>query len=43
MFALDVSARWNSTYMMLEAACKYEKDFDRMDEEYGDYVSYFGD
>jgi hypothetical protein len=30
---LDVSTRWNSTYMMLEAAQKYERAFDLMIDE----------
>lgn len=30
---LDVTTRWNSTYMMLEAASKFEKAFDRLEDE----------
>ncbi|KAA0048370.1 zinc finger BED domain-containing protein RICESLEEPER 3-like [Cucumis melo var. makuwa] len=30
---LDVPTRWNSTYMMLEAAVKFEKAFDRLEDE----------
>ena len=30
---LDVSTRWNSTYMMLEVAQKYERAFDLMLDE----------
>ncbi|RZC67623.1 hypothetical protein C5167_011320 [Papaver somniferum] len=30
---LDVDTRWNSTYMMLEAACRYQKAFERLARE----------
>ncbi|XP_026443282.1 zinc finger BED domain-containing protein RICESLEEPER 2-like [Papaver somniferum] len=30
---LDVDTRWNSTYMMLEAACRYQKSFERLARE----------
>ncbi|XP_060673916.1 zinc finger BED domain-containing protein RICESLEEPER 2-like [Ziziphus jujuba] len=39
--ALDVPTRWNSTYLMLEAACKFKKSFDRMEEKDEQYVFYF--
>ncbi|TXG73336.1 hypothetical protein EZV62_001915 [Acer yangbiense] len=38
---LDVPTRWNSTYLMLESAVKLRKAFKRMEEEDGNYVSYF--
>ena len=30
---LDVETRWNSTYLMLEAAIKYQKAFDKLEME----------
>ena len=42
LLILDVCTRCNSTYLMLETACKFEKAFDRMDEEDEQYVNYFG-
>ena len=30
MLCLDVTTRWNSTFLMLETAVKFEKAFDRM-------------
>uniref|UniRef100_A0A803MDM2 BED-type domain-containing protein n=1 Tax=Chenopodium quinoa TaxID=63459 RepID=A0A803MDM2_CHEQI len=35
---LDVSTRWNSTYLMLESALKYEKVFDRYNEDGVDFA-----
>ncbi|GFS42082.1 hypothetical protein Acr_00g0078000 [Actinidia rufa] len=29
----ELSFRWNSTYLMLEAACKFESAFERMEED----------
>lgn len=40
---LDVITRWNSTYLMLVAALKYEKVFDRMAEEDAPFQKYFKD
>jgi hypothetical protein len=40
LLSLDVLTRWNSTYLMLEAAEKFERAFDRLiidDEQYMDY------
>ncbi|TXG54220.1 hypothetical protein EZV62_019476 [Acer yangbiense] len=34
-------SRWNSTYLMLESALKFKKAFERLEEEDGNYVSYF--
>ncbi|TXG63831.1 hypothetical protein EZV62_010825 [Acer yangbiense] len=38
---LDVCTRWNSTYLMLESALKFQKAFERLEEQDGNYVSYF--
>ncbi|XP_060670771.1 zinc finger BED domain-containing protein RICESLEEPER 2-like [Ziziphus jujuba] len=43
LVCLDVLTRWNSTYLMLESALKFQKVFDRMEEEDGHYASYFGE
>ncbi|XP_074347227.1 zinc finger BED domain-containing protein RICESLEEPER 2-like [Apium graveolens] len=40
---LDVQTRWNSTYMMLDVALKFEKAFVRYEEEDDKFVSYFMD
>ena len=39
--SLNVPTRWNSTYLMLEAAEKFETAFDRMHEEDVEFSSYF--
>ncbi|XP_028780610.1 zinc finger BED domain-containing protein RICESLEEPER 1-like [Neltuma alba] len=41
LVCLDVSTRWNSTYLMLEAAMKFQKVFERMHDEDDDCISYF--
>ena len=41
LLCLDVPTRWNSTYLMLETAQKFEKVFMRMDFENDNYSSYF--
>ena len=41
LLSLDVPNRWNSTYLMLEAAEKFETAFDRMHEEDVEFSSYF--
>jgi len=38
---LDVATRWNSTYLMLEAAAKFKKVFVRLGEKEPRYISYF--
>ncbi|XP_024189981.1 zinc finger BED domain-containing protein RICESLEEPER 1-like [Rosa chinensis] len=40
---LDVITRWNSTYLMLEAALKYETVFERMVEEDSQFKAYFNE
>ncbi|XP_076908608.1 zinc finger BED domain-containing protein RICESLEEPER 2-like [Bidens hawaiensis] len=37
---LDVSTRWNSTYLILETALKFRKAFNRLEED-GQYARYF--
>ncbi|XP_024027613.1 zinc finger BED domain-containing protein RICESLEEPER 2-like [Morus notabilis] len=41
LICLDVPTRWNSTYMMLDAAIKFQKAFKRYEEEDDKFVSYF--
>ena len=41
LLCLDVPTKWNSTYLMLETAQKFEKVFIRMDYEDDSYSSYF--
>ncbi|XP_024031453.1 zinc finger BED domain-containing protein RICESLEEPER 2-like [Morus notabilis] len=41
LVCLDVPSRWNSTYMMLDAAIKFQKAFERYEEEDNKFVSYF--
>jgi hypothetical protein len=36
---IDVATRWNSTYLMLEVASKYEEAFNRLKDEDPSYVS----
>ncbi|XP_028102777.1 zinc finger BED domain-containing protein RICESLEEPER 1-like [Camellia sinensis] len=43
LLCLDVSTRWNSTYLMLEAAEKFESAYQRMGEEDYNYKHYFLD
>nr|GEU61539.1 zinc finger BED domain-containing protein RICESLEEPER 2-like [Tanacetum cinerariifolium] len=38
---LDVDTRWNSTFLMLETAVKFEKVSDRLELTEHDYTSYF--
>ncbi|XP_028768435.1 zinc finger BED domain-containing protein RICESLEEPER 2-like [Neltuma alba] len=41
MCCLDVNTRWNSTYIMLDVALKFQKAFERLEDEDEDYVTYF--
>ena len=38
---LDVSTRWNSTYLMLDCALKFVRAFDTLKDEDGHYKLYF--
>lgn len=42
-FVLDVNTRWNSTYLMLEAALKFRTTFDLMAANDIPYAAYFSD
>jgi hypothetical protein len=39
---LDVSTRWNSTYLMFDAAEKFQAAFDKLEGEDVGYVELFG-
>ena len=41
LVCLDVPTRWNSTFKMLEATEKYQKAFERLEDEDSDYTIYF--
>jgi TorA maturation chaperone TorD len=41
LLCLDVATRWNSIYLMLEAAAKFEKVFVGLGEKKPRYMSYF--
>lgn len=41
LLCLDVATRWNSTFLMLSCAIKFQKAFERMDETDADYRDYF--
>ncbi|XP_028760965.1 zinc finger BED domain-containing protein RICESLEEPER 2-like [Neltuma alba] len=41
LVCLDVSTKWNSTFLMLEAAWKLQKMFERMNDEDDDYCAHF--
>ncbi|KAI5347664.1 hypothetical protein L3X38_000551 [Prunus dulcis] len=44
LVVLDVPTRWNSTYMMLDAALKFKKAFVRMiEEDDGPFMSWFSE
>ncbi|KAL0345731.1 UNVERIFIED_CONTAM: putative AC9 transposase [Sesamum radiatum] len=41
LLCLDVETRWNSTYLMLDAAEKFEKAFERLGDEEQKFIEYF--
>ena len=41
LLCLEVRTRWNSTYLMLDTAGKFDKAFDIMEEDDPNYLSYF--
>ncbi|XP_038697759.1 zinc finger BED domain-containing protein RICESLEEPER 1-like [Tripterygium wilfordii] len=41
LMPLECKTRWNSIYLMLEAALKVQRAFERLEEETTDYVRYF--
>ncbi|KAJ1263369.1 hypothetical protein BS78_09G179200 [Paspalum vaginatum] len=43
LLTLDLDTRWNSTYLMLESAVKFEKAFERLGKEYKPFKAHFGD
>ena len=43
LLCLDVSTRWNSTYLMLESALKFVAAFERMKEDDRHFLRYFED
>ena len=43
LLCLDVSIRWNSTYLMLESALKFVTAFERMEENDRYFFRYFED
>ncbi|KAI5441331.1 hypothetical protein KIW84_010697 [Lathyrus oleraceus] len=42
LVCLDVSTRWNATYLMLEAAEKFQVAFDKLEYEESSYREFFG-
>jgi hypothetical protein len=42
LVCLDVSTRWNATYLMLEAAEKFQAAFDKLEYEESSYREFFG-
>jgi len=40
LVCLDVTTRWNSTYLMIDRALKFEKAFKVLEEEELDYIDY---
>ena len=43
LVCLDLSTRWNSTYMMLEVVVKFQNAFEWLQEEDSQFDSYFND
>ncbi|XP_050895300.1 zinc finger BED domain-containing protein RICESLEEPER 2-like [Lathyrus oleraceus] len=42
LVCLDVSTRWNATYLMLEAAEKFQLAFEKLEDEESSYREFFG-
>ncbi|XP_058784740.1 zinc finger BED domain-containing protein RICESLEEPER 2-like [Vicia villosa] len=42
LVCLDVSTRWNATYLMLEAAEKFQFAFEKLEDEDSSYREFFG-
>ncbi|XP_050882986.1 zinc finger BED domain-containing protein RICESLEEPER 2-like [Lathyrus oleraceus] len=42
LVCLDVSTRWNTTYLMLEAAEKFQLAFEKLEDEESSYREFFG-
>jgi hypothetical protein len=43
LVCLDVSICWNSTYLMLEVAEKFQVAFEKLEDEDSSYWEFFGD
>jgi hypothetical protein len=43
LLCLDVQTRWNSAYLMLEAAEKFQVAFEKLEGEDSSYLDYFGE
>ncbi|KAF7826425.1 zinc finger BED domain-containing protein RICESLEEPER 2-like [Senna tora] len=41
LVSIDVCTRWNSTYLMLESALKFQLAFDKLEDTCGDYLLNF--
>ncbi|KAF7835255.1 zinc finger BED domain-containing protein RICESLEEPER 2-like [Senna tora] len=41
LVSLDIATRWNSMYLMLEHAMKFEKVFERMEDDDDEFTSHF--
>ena len=42
LVCFNVSTRWNSTYLMLEAAEKFQVAFEKLEDEHSSYMKFFG-
>ncbi|KAI4346227.1 hypothetical protein L6164_013296 [Bauhinia variegata] len=43
LVCLDVPTRWNSTYLMLEAALRFQAAFEKLEDDDKSYVEHFGE
>ncbi|KAI4357178.1 hypothetical protein L6164_001144 [Bauhinia variegata] len=43
LVCLDVPSRWNSTYLMLEAALRFQAAFEKLEDDDRSYVEHFGE